>query len=159
MHQDLLQLQACQNPFNDQKHKSLRLWYSEITLIDTLGHVDQKLPIFREYFWAIILSLNRNDINNFGPKDQPFKTILTWEKMLQFGRPSMKCIVVRSRQTMGKKKKKTNKTIKKMVVMSCTWKIRLSLNENQEAKKMLRKWWKSCINTNHSSPARNYSSV
>ena len=105
MHQDLLQLQACQNPFVDQKHKSLRSWYSEITLTDALGHVDQKLPISRERFWAIISSLDKNDINNFGPKSQPFKTILTWEEMLQSERSSMICVVARSRQTMRTKKK------------------------------------------------------
>ena len=80
MHQDLLQLEAHQNFLNDQKHKSQDRDTFKSSLIDALGHVDQKLPISREHFWAIILSLDRNDINNFGPKGQPSKTILTLRK-------------------------------------------------------------------------------
>ena len=93
------------------KNKSLRSWYFEITLIDALGHVDQKklLPISWEHFWALILSLDRNDINNFGPKDKPFKTILTWEEMFRLGRPSMAGIVARSRQIVRIKKKNKRK--------------------------------------------------
>ena len=109
MHQDLLQFQACQNPIDDQKHKSLRSWYSEITLINALGHVNQKSPISRERFWAIIFSLDRNNINNFGPIGQLYKTILTWEEMLQSERSSMICVVARSRQTMKTRKRKKQK--------------------------------------------------
>ena len=109
MHQDLLQFQACQNPFDDQKHKSLRSWYFEITLINALGHVNQKSPISRERFWAIIFFLDRNNIYNFGPKGQLCKTSLTWEEMLQSERSSMVCIVARSRQTMRMKKKTATK--------------------------------------------------
>ena len=64
-------------PLDDQKRKSQDRDTLKSSLIDVLGHVDQKLSIFREHFWAIILSLDRNDINNFGPKGQPSKTILT----------------------------------------------------------------------------------
>ena len=146
----MLQLQACQNPLDDQNHKSLRLWYSKITLIDALGHVDHKLPISRERFWAIIFSLDRNDINNFGPKSQSFKTILTWEEMLQSERSSMICIVSRSRQTMRTRKSK-KRTKEKLIVMSCTWKIWVESKwKSRIKKKMLKKWWKNCKNTNHS---------
>ena len=126
------------NLFNDQKHKISRSWYSEITLIDTSRHIDQKLPISREYFWAIFFLWNRNDINNFGPKGQPFKTILTWEEMFQSDKSSMICVVAWSRQTMRMrktKKQKNKKKKKKLIVMPCTWKIQLSLDKNQEAKK------------------------
>ena len=99
------------------------------------GILTQKLPIPREHFWAIIFFLDKNDINNFGPKGQPFKTIITWEEMLQSERSSMLYVVAQSRQTMRTRKRKRNKKIKeKLIVMSCTWKIRLSLNKNQEAK-------------------------
>ena len=162
MHQDSLQLQACQNPLDDQKHKSLKSWYSENTLIVALGHVEKKkLPISRERFWVIIFSLDRNDINNFGPKGQPFKTILTWEEMLQSERSSMICIVARSRQTMRTRKEK--KTIKeKMIVMhlkNSSKSKRESRKPNSRKKMMKKKWLKNCINTSHSSIARNHSSV
>ena len=45
MHQDLLQLQARQNSLNDQKRKSQDRDTLKSSLIDALGHVDQKLPI------------------------------------------------------------------------------------------------------------------
>ena len=54
-------------------NKIPRSWYLEITLINVLGHIDRKLPISLKYFWAMILSLDRNDLNNFGPKSQPFQ--------------------------------------------------------------------------------------
>ena len=76
-----------------QKHKSLRSWYSEITLIDVLGHVDQNYLFLGNTFWAIILSLDRTGINNLGPKGHPFKTILIWEEILQPGRPCLSCII------------------------------------------------------------------
>ena len=40
-------------PFQWPKVQVPKSWYSEITLIDVSRHIDQKLPIFREYFWAI----------------------------------------------------------------------------------------------------------
>ena len=42
----------------------------------------------------------------------------------------MECIVARNRQIMKKKTKQENE---KLIVMSCTWKIQLSPNENQES--------------------------
>ena len=45
MHQDLLQLQACRNPLDDQKCKSQDRDALKSSLIDALGHVHQKLPI------------------------------------------------------------------------------------------------------------------
>ena len=53
--------------------------------------------------------------------------------MLQAGSQSTTCDVAQSRPF----KKKRIKEKEKLIVMSCTWKIRLSLNENQE--KMLKK--------------------
>ena len=47
IHRDLLQLQACQNPLDDQKRKSQDRDTLKSSLIDALGHVDQKLPISR----------------------------------------------------------------------------------------------------------------
>ena len=91
-----------------QKHKSLRSWYFEITLIDVLGHVDQNYLFFGNTFWAIILSLDRNDTNNLGPKGHPFKTILIWEGRLQVGGPCMACIIAQSRQIVRMKKRKKN---------------------------------------------------
>ena len=61
MHQDSLQLQACQNPLDDQKRKSQDRDTLKSSLIDALRHVDQKFLIFREHFGAITLSLDRND--------------------------------------------------------------------------------------------------
>ena len=72
-----------------------------------------------------------------------------WEEMLQLGRPFMACVVARSRQ-IEKKKKNKKRTNEKLIVMSCTWKIRLSLNENQKAKKC----WE-----NEKITVSNYSSV
>ena len=40
-------------PFQWPKVQVPKSWYSEITLIDASRHIDQKLPIFREYFWTI----------------------------------------------------------------------------------------------------------
>ena len=62
--------------------------------------------------------------------------------MLQLGRPFMVCVVARSRQTTKKKtKNKNTKEKEKLIVMSCTWKIRLGLNKNQEknVEKMMKK--------------------
>ena len=60
--------------------------------------------------------------------------------------------------------KKSEKKEQKKNWLSChaLEKFELSLNENQKSqvkKNVLRKWWKNCINTNHSSLARNYFSV
>ena len=76
-------------PFSSTKHKSQDYDIPKLSLIDALGQADRKIT----YFPRTLLSHNplfgQNDINNFGPKGQPFKTILTWEEMLQLGRPSM----------------------------------------------------------------------
>ena len=50
MHQDLLHFQTCQNPLVDQKRKSQDRDTLKSSLIDALGHVDQKLPISRKHF-------------------------------------------------------------------------------------------------------------
>ena len=111
------------------------------------------------HFSRILLShifpLDRNDTSNHKPKANHFKITLIWEKMFQLGRPSMIYVVARSRQIMRIKKEKKNK--EKLIVMSCTWKIWSSLNENQE--KMLIKWWKITKTQIISPLARNYSSV
>ena len=156
MHQDLLQLQACQNPLDDQKHKSLRSWYSEITLIDALEHVDQKLPISWECFWAIIFSLDRNDKNNFGP-NHPFKTILTWKEMLQSERSSMICVVTRSRQI--EKHRKKTKQEKKIDCHVTHLKNSIEFKRKSRKAKNVDKMKKKCINTNRFSLARNCFSV
>ena len=76
MHQDLLQFQACQNPFRWPKTQIPRPWYFETIFDRCLGACWPKLIISRKYFWVIVLFLDRNDINNFGPKDHLSKTIL-----------------------------------------------------------------------------------
>ena len=140
MHQDLLQFQTCQTPWwpKTQVPKSRCF---EITLIDVLGHINWKLPIFRKHFWAIIFLLTVMAWTTFEPKANPFKMVLIGEEMLQLRRPSMACIVTRIRQIVKKKER----TKEKLIVMSCTWKIRLFLNENQESQiqeKMWKKWQK-----------------
>ena len=40
-------------PFQWPKTQVPRSWRFEITLINASGHIDQKLPISQEYFWAI----------------------------------------------------------------------------------------------------------
>ena len=78
----------------------------------------------------------------------------TWEMMLQLGRPSMACVVNRSRQ-IGRMKKKKKKSKRKIDCHVMHLKIRLSLNKNQEGrKKMLKKMMKNCINTNHFFPCK-----
>ena len=96
-------------PFQWQKTQVPRSWRFEITLIDASGHVDQKLPNSREYFWAIFFLWTKmiREISNQKPTLS--KQILTWEEMLQLGRPSMACIVALSRQIVKKMKKKKNK--------------------------------------------------
>ena len=50
MHQDLLQLQACRNPFDDQKCKSQDRDTLKSSLIDALGHVDQNYSFLENTF-------------------------------------------------------------------------------------------------------------
>ena len=49
--------------------------------------------------------------------------------ILQLGRPSMTCVVARSRHIVRTKKEQKEK----LIAMSCTQKIQLSPNENQES--------------------------
>ena len=72
------------------------------------------------------------------PKVNPFKTILTWGKMLQLGRSSMICVVTRSRQTMRTKKKhKTKIDCHVMHLKNSTKSKRESRKKNVE--KMMKK--------------------
>ena len=50
MHQDLLHLQTCQNPLDDQKCKSQDRDTLKSSLIDALGHVDQNYPFLENTF-------------------------------------------------------------------------------------------------------------
>ena len=135
MHQDSLQFQTCQT-FSMSKTKSKDRdtlkspWLMPWGTLTKIAHFSEILLSHDSLF------VDRNDINNFGPKGQSFKTILTWEEMLQLERPSMAYIVARSRQIVKKRTKE------KLIVISCTWKIRLSLNENREAKKNVEKMMK-----------------
>ena len=88
--------------------------------------------------------MDRNDTNNLGPKGQLSKTILTlrrdastWKAIYGMHR----C----SEQTNHEHIKKKEK----LIVMSCTWKIRSGLNKNQESKKKCWKNDENCIHTNH----------
>ena len=150
MHQDLLQLQTCQckpaKPFQWAKQNP-RSWYTEIILTNASRHVDWKWPIPRKHLWAITLSVDRNDINNLGPKSQPSKTILT----LKRDASTWKAIYGMHRcPDQTNRENKNKKTKEKLIVVSCTWKFELSLNENQESQKNVEKMMKNCKNTNHS---------
>ena len=153
MHEDLLQLQVGQN-LQWPKTQISRPWYFETIFDRCLGAYWPKLIISREYFWVIILFLDRNDINNFGPKDHLSKTI----PILRSDASIWKAFygTCRCPEQIKKMKKRTKE---KIIVMSCTWKIRLSLNENQECRKMQKKMMKNRINMNHFPLARNHSSV
>ena len=142
MHQDLLQLQACQNPSDDPETQVLEIMIFWDHLDWCLGACWPKLPIFREHFWATILSLDRNDINNLGPKGHPFKTIFIREERLQLGRPCMACIIAQSRQIVRMKKRKKNNKRK----IDCHV---IHLKNSIESKQEKRKMMKNCINTNH----------
>ena len=149
MHQDLLQLQACQNLSDNPKTQVPKIMIFWDHLDWCLGACWPKLPISREHFWAITLSLDRNDINNFGPKGQSFQNKSSHEK---------RCFNLEGHLWYASLLEVDKPRKKKLIVMSCTWKIWLSLNENQQ-EKMLRKWWKNYINTNRFSPVGNCSSV
>ena len=50
MHQDLLQIRAGQNSFDDQKYKSQDRDTLKSSLIDAWGHVDQNYPFLKNTF-------------------------------------------------------------------------------------------------------------
>ena len=89
-----------------------------------------KIAHFSGILLSHIFPLDRNNINNLGPKANLPKQSSHWEEMLQLGGPFMACIVARSRKIVKKSEKKEEK--EKLIVMSCTWKIRSALNNNQE---------------------------
>ena len=149
MHQDLLQLQAYQNSADDPKTQVSKIMIFWDHLDWCLGARWPKLPISLEHFWATILSLDRNDINNLGPKDHPFKIILIGEEMLQPGGPCMACIIAQSRQIKRMKKKK-NRTKENWLSCHALEKFELSLNKNQESQK---KCWENDENKLHKSKA------
>ena len=133
-----------------------RPWYFETIFDWCLGACWPKIIHFQEHFWVIILSLDRNDINNFRPKCHLSKAIpilrsdsSIWKAL--YG--TCRCLEQMSH------KKNEKRTKEKIIVMSCTWKIRLSLNKNQECQKKCQKMMKNRINTNHFPLARNHSSV
>ena len=142
MHQDLLQLQTFQT-FSITKNTSPKIMTLWNHLNWCLKAHWPKITHFSGILLSHIFPLDRNDTSNLEPKVNPFKTILIWEKMLQAGRPSTTCDVAQSRPFKKKRKKKRmNKRKRKLIVMSCTWKIRLSLNENQESRKNVEKMMK-----------------
>ena len=139
MHQDLLQLQACQNPFDDPKTQVPKIMIFWDHLDWCLGACWPKLLISREHFWATILSLDRNDINNLGPKGQPSKTILT----LRGDASTRKAIYGMHRcpeQTNHEnEKEKKNKRKIDCHVMH----LKNSIRSKQESRiKCWKKWWK-----------------
>ena len=87
------------------------------------------------HFPGILLShnplLDKNDINNFGPKDHLSKTI----PILRSDAPIWKAFYGTCRCPEQMSQKKWKRIKEKMIVMSCTWKFWLSLNENQECQK------------------------
>ena len=79
MHQDLLQLQTCQT-FSMTKNTSPKI-------VILRNHFDwclearwPRLPIFQKYFRVVILSLDKNDMNNLLAKRQSFLKQLSQEK-------------------------------------------------------------------------------
>ena len=125
---NLLQLQTCQT-FSMSKNTSPKIVILRNHLYWCLGAHWSKIAHFSKTLWTITpfltningtllshtLSLNRNDVNNPWTKRRPlFKTILTWEVVLQSGRPSMAYVVARSRRIM-----RTKKMNKKKNWLSC----------------------------------------
>ena len=66
---------------------------------------NQESQIQKKMCWKNCININ--DTSNLEPKANPFKTILTWEEMLQAGKPSTTCNVVQSR--LFKKKRKNER--------------------------------------------------
>ena len=74
---NLVCIKTCYNfklakPFQWPKTQVPRSWRPEITLIDASGHIDQKLPISRKYFWAIFFS-GQKWYEQPQTKSQPFQ--------------------------------------------------------------------------------------
>ena len=150
MHQDLLQLQAYQNPSmtkNARPKTAMILkspWLMPWDTLTKIAHFSELLlshdPLFGQK-WPKQLWTKRPTLS---------KQILTWEEMLQLGRPFMVCVVARSRQTM-KKNKKQKKQKKNWLSCHALEKFELSLNESQESqvKKNVEKMMKNRINTNN----------
>ena len=141
MHQDLLQPQAYQNPSMTKNAKSQDRdilkspWLMPWGTLTKIAH-----------FFEILLSHD----SLLGHK---------WPKQLWTKKPTL------SKQSLHKKKRCFNleshlwraslprvdklwewkkKTKRKMIVMSCTWKIQVESKwKSRESKKMLRKWWKT----------------
>ena len=130
MHQDLLQLQTCQT-FSMTKAKIPRSWHSEVTLIDVSGHIDQKLPISREYCWAIFFLRTEMIWATSNQKPTLSKQSLHEKRCFKLEGHLPHATLPRVDKSWERKKEK--KEQKKLIVMSCTWKIRLSPNENQES--------------------------
>ena len=75
---NLVCIKACYSfkpakPFQWPKIQVPKSWYSEITLINALGHVDQKFPISREYFWVIPFLWTEMTWITLWSKDDPFQ--------------------------------------------------------------------------------------
>ena len=132
MHQDLLQLQTCQT-FSMTKTEIPRSWHSKVTLIDASGHIDQKLLISQEYFWAIfflrieMIRATSNQKPTLSKQSSHEKRCFKLE-----GRPRNATLP----KVDNPQKKRKNEWIKekeKLIVISCTWKFWLSPNKNQES--------------------------
>ena len=123
MHQDSPQLQTYQILFNDQnKVPKIVIFWNHPDWY--LGAWRPKIVHFSEIRLSHIFPLDRNNINNLGPKSQPSKTILT----LRRDASTWKAIY-----GMHRCPEQTNRENEKnLIVMSCTWKIRSSLNKNQK---------------------------
>ena len=145
------------NPFNNQKYKSqnrdtlkspwLMPWGTLTKNYTFLKNSSSHNPLLltkmvSTILWTItpfladisgnllshILPLDKNDVNNPWTKSRPLlKIILTWGVVLQSRRSSMACSLPGVDESWERKKKE------RLIVMSCTWKIRLSPNENQES--------------------------
>ena len=142
MHQDLLQLQAYQNP-SMTKNASPKIamilkspWLMPWGTLTKIAHFSEILlshdPLFGQK-WP----------KQLRTKSQPFQKILTWGKVLQFGRSPMTCVVARNKQDHeNEKKKKWTKKENDCHIMHLENLI--SLNKSQESqvqKKMLKKLW------------------
>ena len=154
MHQNLLQFQTCQT-FSMSKTKSQdcdSLKSPRLRPQDTLT----KLPISREYFWALSFS-GQEWYKQLWTKRPTFQNnphtrreASTWRVIYGMHR----CPEKTNREHKKKEKRKID-----CHVMHLKKKTRLSLNENQEKQKMLKKWWKTTKTQIIPSLARIYSSV
>ena len=148
MHQDLLQLQTCQT-FSITKNRSPKIvtfwnhlnWLPQGTLIRNCPFLGNTFEPYRSF-------------------EQPLNQKPTLSKRSSYEKRCFKLEGHLRHVTLPRVDHKKNEWIRekeKLIVMSCTWKIRLSLNENQE--NQIQKNFEKNEILQSFSPAKNCSSV